>query len=305
MRKKTLGIALILGLSASLYGCGTTESADNSEINGPAAVADEEESESDGPSEMGPSDEIDEEQSVGPNGETGDEEITDFSEGPSASNTDSMENGSEGMSGDDADAKRQIELIVSKSDKWVDTTGEEYYYSVMDLDHDGKLEIVTATNQGSGLYTYLKMFEVNDTNDDLVEITVGNPDQEGGGMNTPDIIINGNFVTYNSGSEYIYIASDYIKVGGDESWEAVEAFKLDGNSLSVEELAIKDMKGDDVTYKDGNAEKDITEEEFLNSADAKYGSEYTKYETTFHWDLLEGDDMSNKLLECYKTFAGR
>ena len=318
MRKKTLGIALIMAMGAALYGCGTTES---TEAEGPAVVADE--SDSDNPAndvelqaESIPDnkDEVKKDESVSASSTdtSKDDSLGDgTSAGPSGdgslepneSNMPTMEEGSEGMSGDNADAKRQIELIVENSDKWISTSGEEYYYTVTDLDHDGKLELIAATNQGTGLYTYLNMFEVNDTNDGLTELTCGDTSQEGGSLDLPDIIINGNFVTYNKGSEYIYIASDFIRGTGTESYEALEAFKLDGANLKVETIARKSMNGDDVEYKD-SADQTITEDEFLNSADTKFGADYTKYETTFQWDLLEGDDMSNKLLNCYKAFAG-
>ena len=301
MRKKTLGIALIMAMGAALYGCGTTEPTEadvNVESEGPAAVADE--SEDDNPANDQDLQDENEENI-----------IDDSNEGPSAdaSLTDSDEAGpgagKEGMSGDDADAKRQIEIITNNADKWIENSDVEYYYTVTDLDHDGHLEVISATNQGSGLYTYLKMFEVDDTNDGLTEIACGDTEMEGGVMDIPDIIINGNFVTYNKGSEYIYIASDFIKGSGTESCEAIEAFKLDGTNLYVETLARKNMDGDNVSYENIDGSKTLTEDEFLNIADSSFGDDYTKYETTFLWDLLEGDDMSNKLLDCYKAFAGR
>ena len=74
---------------------------------------------------------------------------------------------------------------------------------------------------------------------------------------------------------------------------------------SFEDGSFKYCRATSCPFLENDSLETLTEDEFLNIADSSFGDDYTKYETTFLWDLLEGDDMSNKLLDCYKAFAGR
>ena len=68
------------------------------------------------------------------------------------------------------DAEEQIHLITDARDIWdlsepgMDTVG----YMCSDLDGNGRLEILVAESGGTGLYTYTKIYEVNEAKDALV-----------------------------------------------------------------------------------------------------------------------------------------
>lgn len=68
------------------------------------------------------------------------------------------------------DAEEQIHLITDARDIWdlsepgMDIVG----YMCSDLDGNGRLEILVAESGGTGLYTYTKIYEVNEAKDALV-----------------------------------------------------------------------------------------------------------------------------------------
>lgn len=62
----------------------------------------------------------------------------------------------------ETDTESQLALIASLPYLGVDTEIQPWNYVVTDLDRNGRLELITATLQGTGLYTYLNVWEVNE-----------------------------------------------------------------------------------------------------------------------------------------------
>ena len=71
---------------------------------------------------------------------------------------------------DPADVDTQIILIYSKlSELLVKDEEHEWYYTVTDLDHNGKLEFIAAFQNPEDLSTQLKVVQVNEDMTDLEE----------------------------------------------------------------------------------------------------------------------------------------
>ena len=65
----------------------------------------------------------------------------------------------------------QINLIADNADNWKqDVPSGVWGYSVTDLDQNGRLEIIAASVQGTGFYTYLDIYEVNEEGTGLTKI---------------------------------------------------------------------------------------------------------------------------------------
>ena len=64
---------------------------------------------------------------------------------------------------------QQIGLLFSKIAEQKQAGQMQWYYSVTDLDHDGHLELVAAAQHPADRSTNLKVWEVSDTMDSLVE----------------------------------------------------------------------------------------------------------------------------------------
>ena len=64
--------------------------------------------------------------------------------------------------------EKQIELLADSVELWAGTMNSEgidYFFTVTDMDRNGRLELIVSSRQGTGLYTYSDYFEVNDTFD--------------------------------------------------------------------------------------------------------------------------------------------
>ncbi|MCR5099997.1 MAG: hypothetical protein K6B41_01430 [Butyrivibrio sp.] len=213
------------------------------------------------------------------------------------------------VAGDDsieADEDKQLQVIVNNADTWKGVF-EQGYYTVTDLDRNGRMEIIAASCQGSGMYTYAKVYEVNENKDGLVDCTPDNSSGDiDGGMDYPDFIIDGNFITFTNGSKYVYIASNSTRVSAGEGVETISAFILENGTFGVNDLASKYVNGDTVEYTKLSDESVITEDEFNNISISTYEQDgYSRFETTFSWtDLSSGDDYAN-LLNCYNKFMGK
>ena len=70
----------------------------------------------------------------------------------------------------EADVDSQLALMASLPNLGVDTTLNSWNYVVTDLDRNGRLELITATLQGTGLYTYLNAYEVSEDGSQLVPV---------------------------------------------------------------------------------------------------------------------------------------
>ena len=68
----------------------------------------------------------------------------------------------------------QIRLIYASKEYWErDSSTHMVMYAVTDLDHNGRLEIITAENYSSGNYTHLEIWEVDEDRSALVNLGSG------------------------------------------------------------------------------------------------------------------------------------
>ncbi|MBR6403810.1 MAG: hypothetical protein IKS48_10545, partial [Eubacterium sp.] len=214
---------------------------------------------------------------------------------------------------DNPDVQHQIKVITTASSLWYHPDSTAYEYMVTDFDHDGHFEIVAGYLHKPSDYTDIYMWEVTDENNGLVEIKTPPKFGETKSAN-PDIIQNGGYITYSNDSEYVYIAScdthGSIEYGNaDLSYEWVTGIKLNGDTLELDYLAIKETKGDTVNYYKPSEESfgtgdTIEENDFYNCANDKYGADHDKYETQFHWTDLHSGDMNTELMNSYVAFHG-
>ena len=111
----------------------------------------------------------------------------------------------------------QLDLIAENADLWKQEMEYGLWgYTVADLDQNGRLEIISASLQGTGIYTLIRIFEVDAEGTILTEVTQDRPEYE----SSPDIMIDTAPVFYDPETEvYFYIFTDYIRNGFAESHE--------------------------------------------------------------------------------------
>ena len=113
---------------------------------------------------------------------------------------------------------QQRALIMDHYDLWAETWsyGEDWFYTITDLDHNGRLEVITASLQGSGLYTYADIWEVREDFSGIAECT----DSLGEGEAYPDIITEAASCFHDEASGlYWYLFDDVARSGMAETPE--------------------------------------------------------------------------------------
>lgn len=213
----------------------------------------------------------------------------------------------------------QLDLIASQKEAWskeydTDFDYEPKFYTVTDLDGNGRLEVIMAICTGTGIYTYSSYYEVNEAFDGLTEIE--QPTQEGDSQ--ADIITDEVTAYYDTaGGRSYYIFDDLLKSSAAEYYESLRALSLQDGKLIEEYLANKTTIYQDadhftITCTDpkGNT---ISEEEYGQVADQKYGT-LDKIKVNFLWnqidekkdfDHLSKEELVNKLEQSYTTFRTR
>jgi hypothetical protein len=207
---------------------------------------------------------------------------------------------------DSSDVSDQIKVIEDNKDVWsrADYEGEEYSYTVTDLDHDGYLEIITATLQGSGFYTYFDVYEVSEDKTKLVE----QPYDSEEGESLPDIIET-TVDTYTMPDGTVnYAYTDILRASAADGYELIGYFSLDDGKITITPVASKYTLSETeeestTTYADAD-DKEITEDDF-NAALDNALSGATKGTQKFQWIAEEdwNDDITDQLKSAYETFA--
>lgn len=299
--KRLYSLGIILLSAAMLSGCGKKDT-DTAEEPATTVESTEAASEENVIDESGDSSELVESstEAAEEDTEAAPEETTESAEESTEKTTEAAaENTDTGSSGESSDIAKQIQVIADQGATWLNSDGN-HFYTVTDLDHNGKLEVISACNEGSGMYTYASIYEVNDNVDGLVICS----DNLNEGDAYPDFIIDGNFITYTNGEDYMYIASDVIRINGGESWEILDALTLRNKSITVNPLAYSITNENGTTYYNSE-DAEISETDFTNMTTILFGNSYQKSETAFKWDKLEGDGLTDKLTACYNAFAGK
>ncbi len=132
----------------------------------------------------------------------------------------------------------QRALIERSRPVWEpDLEYETWFFAVTDLDANGRLEAVTASLQGTGLYTWVNVWEVNENYTGLTLCQ----DNTGEGEAWPDIIKD--TLTYYrdpASGRQTYVCEDYMRDGAAHYWTGLDSFCLENGRIDVKILASKD-----------------------------------------------------------------
>ena len=140
---------------------------------------------------------------------------------------------------DPSDPAAQITLLMNAVNTWRvvnDFSGAEtYYYTVTDLDQNGRLEILAASTQGTGFYTYGALYEVSADFASIQECIT--PCMEDGG-DLPELIMNSAPAAYNEADKtFDYLFTNDTRNGAAEHYQSVVAVRLQNGVLSCTTLA--------------------------------------------------------------------
>ncbi len=184
--------------------------------------------------------------------------------------------------------EQQKQLMMANYSLWAYTEpwDSPWFYSFTDLDHNGRMEVIAATLQGTGLYTWMKVYEVNADCSGLAEVAL----MEEEGFSYPDLVIDSMPCYYDAEAGlYYYTCEDIIRDGAARYYDQNMFFflcngKLDFQTIATKETVYTEDK-ETVTCldKDGNV---ISEADYETFAD-RYFAGNLKSELMLSWTQVE------------------
>lgn len=216
--------------------------------------------------------------------------------------------------------ENQISLLLRQKSVW-GYLDEEYSdslaYAVTDLDQNGRLEVISASVSGTGLYTTAHFYEVNSTGDALELCTYDISEYESGAdLSFSDTLP----CYYDAGSDtYYYIFTDIIRNGAAEQFHSLTAISLKDGAVSSQTLGAQLIVDDGdhgvtETYRKSD-ETEISKEEFDTLADTTFVGDEKK-QAAIAWfspdridDALTGaesmadDDLLSQLQSSWSGFS--
>lgn len=218
------------------------------------------------------------------------------------------------LSGLSEEVITQLEVFAANKDVW---NMNEYNplifnYAVYDIDNDGKPELITSANAGTGLYSENHFYITDDTFTKIEEL----PQEYYEEYSELDIADYYDGIAYMDGDVIYYPASDYTRNGVAESYSADGAYYLkDGIVYSVifrsENTLWTDEDNSQQTWYDAEG-NEITQEEWEKLYDDFYaGMEPITYH--IFWNSIVPEELEqaseqeifNVLVESYKNGLGR
>lgn len=215
----------------------------------------------------------------------------------------------------DTDYDSQLQLIAANAAVWMgdtELTAEPYFYAVTDFDQNGRLEIVQSSCQGTGLYTYTQMWEVNGDTTELAPCQFSAPE----GDSQPDIIADPDKVYFDeANNRYFYIFSDDIRNGAAEHYRSWIAFSLqDGvveTSLLAQSHSIYSSDSSVATTYTDAAGNDIDEDAYNVAAENVFADlapmnatiGWTDYTVSEQLSKLTNAEMKDILENSWKGFS--
>lgn len=204
------------------------------------------------------------------------------------------------------DYSEQISLIAANTYLW--KQDYEYVlwgYIVTDLDRNGRLEIISASVQGTGFYTYILAFEVSEDRDSLKELDGLGPERTD---SLPDIMVLSVPVYFDKETGlYYYIFSDMIRNGMWEYYENKRAVSISNGAWEEIPLVSKSTiytDPDHFTMTCKDAEGNLIDEAQYDEAEQRIFGDLEVSTACFNWYMTNNEDFAgltaDRLIESLK-----
>ena len=203
----------------------------------------------------------------------------------------------------DESAAEQMKLIAdSISGLKQDDAAGQWKYTVTDLDHNGRLELIAASEQGVNKSTFVKVWEISEDMKSLTECKVTVPEDE----SFPDILAENADTYYDPASDaWRYLFYDNIVLSPDEAYYVRCAVYYASGELRFQQLAIQHTVVQNgvpsTSYMDNNG-GNISGEQY-NDAGTVGTSEQIRSSTNFDW-IPYADVNEARLADTYAVYKG-
>ncbi|MBR4549949.1 MAG: hypothetical protein IKO83_08565 [Oscillospiraceae bacterium] len=205
---------------------------------------------------------------------------------------------------DSYDVDAQLSMIFFQLEKLMQTDGENtWYYTVTDLDHDGNLEFVAASQHPQDRSTNLKLWEVSADRTALTECSLNKDADE----SFPDMMTDCADTYHDTQTDtWFYLCYDNIVISNSEVYTIKSAVSLKDGVIGYDAFAVQHTLVENnmfaVSYTDLNG-MTISQEQY-NAAGVNAFAGTERSSTSFEW--LTGTDVKSlaRLIDSYSVFAG-
>ncbi len=202
------------------------------------------------------------------------------------------------------DIDAQLSLIQSKLDTLRQNDGGTWYYTVTDLNHNGYLEFIAASQHKIDRSNNLRVWEVSPDGNSLVECRLDKEEEE----SFPDILTDNTDTYHDTASDtWSYMFYDNIMLSPHEIYTSKSAYHLKDGVVGYEAYAVEHTVSEngvrDVSHTDANGIT-ISAEQY-NAAGANAFSGAERSNTSFDWFKAEDLGQLSRLADSYAVFAGR
>ena len=203
-----------------------------------------------------------------------------------------------------SDIDAQLVLISQQAGKLLQPTGElPWYYTVTDLDHNGRLEFIAASQHPSDRSTNLKLWEVSNDRSALTECGVKKDEDE----SFPDLMTDSTDTFHVAADDsWNYMFYDNILVSDQEIYTIKSSFKLKDGVISYEAYAQEHTLVKNgmryISYTNPNG-ADISQADY-SAAGVNAFSGAERSNTSFEWLVAEDAKDLAKLTDCMMVFVG-
>lgn len=202
------------------------------------------------------------------------------------------------------DEDAQVSLIFSLLNSFrQDEKTDKWSYTVTDLDHNGRLEVIAASIQGQGRYTNAKVWEISSDKKTLGVCRI--PLEEGDSF--PDIVTNTADTFHDKKTdEWFYVFNDHVTVSSDELYSSKCALWLEDGVVNSDIYAFQMCQVQNgqmnvsFTDKDGTP---ITPDEY-EAAGANVYAGLERSSTNFDWFSISEAKTASRFADSYSVFIG-
>ena len=205
---------------------------------------------------------------------------------------------------DGGDINAQLSLIYANLEAMKQpSTQMKWYYTVTDLDHDGRLEFVAAAQHPADRSTNLKVWEVSEDRTALTELTLNKDPEE----SFPDIMTD-NTDTYHdpATNTWYYMCYDNIVISPLEVYTVKSAVNIKDGTIGYDSFAIEHTEVQNgyrnVSHSDPSGIPLSPEQYNVAGSNAFAGMERSS--TSFDWFTEEKVGHLSRLTDSYMVFAG-
>ena len=203
-----------------------------------------------------------------------------------------------------SDVDAQLALLFAKIGilKQPDTA-QTWYYTVTDLDRNGRLEFVAASQHPNDRSTNLKIWEVNADRTAIRECSVvKDPDES-----FPDILTDITDTYHDTDTDtWFYMFYDNIVLSANDVYTSKSAYHLKNGSISYEAFAVEHTIVENgyrsVSHTDANGIGISPDQYNAAGVNAFYGAERSS--TNFDWFTADEAENLSRLADSYAVFMG-